>query len=75
LSNQLHITGRLTAGNLFKEKNMGKDVYTVNGKMYIVDDETGKILTIEIKDEPVPQRDHDEIIKILAKQAKHQKDG
>jgi hypothetical protein len=49
---------------------MGKDVYTVNGKMYIVDDETGKILTIEIKDEPVPQKDHDEIIKILAKQAK-----
>ena len=51
---------------------MGKNVYTVNGRMYIVDDETGKILTIEIKDDPVPQRDHDEIIKILAKQAKHQ---
>jgi hypothetical protein len=53
---------------------MGKDIYSVNGKMYIIDDETGKILTIEIKDEPVPQRDHDEIIKILAKQAKKQKE-
>ncbi|MDR0442610.1 MAG: hypothetical protein LBH44_04290 [Treponema sp.] len=53
---------------------MGKDIYTVNGKMYIVDDETGKILTVEIKDEPVSQRDHDEIIKILAKQAKKWKE-
>jgi len=45
---------------------MGKKVYTVNGKMYIVDDETGKVKTIEIKDETIPQRDMEELIKILA---------
>ena len=47
---------------------MGKKVYTINGKMFLIDDETGKILTIEIKEEPVSQRDMDEIIKALAKQ-------
>ena len=47
---------------------MGKRVYTINGKMYLIDDETGKILTIEIKEESVSQRDMDEIIKTLAKQ-------
>jgi hypothetical protein len=45
---------------------MGKKVYTVNGNMYIVDDETGKVKTIEIKDEAIPQRDMEELIKILA---------
>jgi predicted DNA-binding protein (MmcQ/YjbR family) len=47
---------------------MGKKVYTVNGKMYIVDDETGKVKTIEIKEEPIPQRDLDELIKLLVRQ-------
>jgi len=49
---------------------MGKKVYTINGKMYIVDDETGKVKTIEIKDETIPQRDMEELIKILAQQHK-----
>ena len=49
---------------------MGKKVYTINGNMYIVDDETGTVKTITIKDEPVPQRDLDELIKILAKNQK-----
>jgi predicted DNA-binding protein (MmcQ/YjbR family) len=47
---------------------MGKKVYTVNGKMYIIDDETGKVKTIEIKEEPIPQRDLDELIKLLVRQ-------
>ena len=47
---------------------MGKKVYTINGKMFIIDDVTGKILTVEIKEEPVSQRDMEEIIKTLAKQ-------
>jgi len=49
---------------------MGKKVYTINGKMYIVDDETGKVKTIEIKDDTIPQRDMEELIKILAQQNK-----
>jgi len=49
---------------------MGKKVYTINGKMYIVDDETGKIKTIEIKEEPIPQIDIEELVKILAKNQK-----
>ena len=50
---------------------MGKKVYTINGVMYLVDDETGKIKTIVIKDDaPIPQRDLEELIKILAKNTK-----
>ena len=50
---------------------MGKKVYTINGRMYIIDDETGKIGTIEIKDDAsIPQRDLEELIKILAKNQK-----
>ena len=49
---------------------MGKKVYTINGKMYIVDDETGSVKAIAIKDEPIPQRDLDELIKILASNQK-----
>jgi len=37
---------------------MGKKVYTINGKMYIIDDETGKVKTVEIKDEAIPQKGH-----------------
>jgi hypothetical protein len=53
---------------------MGKKVYTINGNLYIVDDETGKIKTVEIHDNPIPQRDLDELIKILASAAEKAKD-
>ena len=49
---------------------MGKKVYTINGNMYIIDDDTGKIKTIIIQDDPVPQKEIDEIIKFLAKNQK-----
>jgi hypothetical protein len=49
---------------------MGKKVYTINGNMYIVDDETGKILTLIVKEGTIPQRDLEELIKILAKNQK-----
>ena len=50
---------------------MGKKVYTVNGKMYVVDDETGKIMTAIIQENhPIPQNDLEELIKILAKNQK-----
>jgi len=49
---------------------MGKKVYTVNGNLYVIDDETGKIKTVFIKDEQVPQSDLDELIKILILEAK-----
>jgi len=49
---------------------MGKKVYTINGNLYIIDDETGKIKTVSIKDDQIPQRDLDELIKILMQEAK-----
>ena len=49
---------------------MGKKVYTINGKMYIIDDETGKIKTIVVQDETIPQKELDEIIAFLAKNQK-----
>jgi len=49
---------------------MGKKVYTINGNMYIVDDETGKIKTIVVQDDAIPQRDLEELIKILAQNQK-----
>ncbi|MDR0448533.1 MAG: hypothetical protein LBH07_07680 [Treponema sp.] len=49
---------------------MGKKVYTINGQMYIIDDETGEIETIYIKNEPVPPKDLKELIKLLAQNQK-----
>jgi predicted transcriptional regulator len=49
---------------------MGKRVYTINGNMYIIDDETGKVKAIVIQEGAIPQRDLDEIIKLLAKNQK-----
>ena len=45
---------------------MGKKVYTINGKMYLVDDETGEIKVIRIEDETISPNDLKELIKILA---------
>ena len=50
---------------------MGKKVYTINGRMYLINDETGKIGTIVVQDDvPIPQKDLEELIKILAKNQK-----
>jgi len=49
---------------------MGKKVYTVNGKMYLVDDETGKVKIIIMQEDPIPQKDLEELIKILAQNQK-----
>jgi len=52
---------------------MGKRVFTINGKMYIIDDITGKIGTILIQEDvPIPQKDLEELIRILVKMAKLQ---
>jgi hypothetical protein len=49
---------------------MGKKVYTINGKMYIVDDNTGEVGIVHIdKLEPVSP-DLKELIKLLAKEHK-----
>ena len=39
------------------EINMGKKVFTINGKMYIINDETGDIQTIQIDSEQIPPND------------------
>ena len=50
---------------------MGKKVYTINGRMYIIDDETGKIQEIVIQEnENIPPNDLRELIKLLAKNQK-----
>jgi len=45
---------------------MGKKVYTINGRMYIGNDETGEVETIHIDNEQIPPNDLKELIKILA---------
>ena len=50
---------------------MGKKVFTINERYYIVDDDTGEVLSIEIKrNEPIPPGDIQELIKVLAKESK-----
>ena len=46
---------------------MGKKVYTINGKMYIINDETGDIQTAHIGNEQISPAEIKEIIKFLAK--------
>jgi peroxiredoxin len=54
-----------------EESRMGKKTYLINGNYYIIDDDTGKIKTVVIQDTPVPQRDMEELIKILARAAEN----
>jgi len=49
---------------------MGKKVYTINGRMYLVNDETGEVETIHIDNDQVPPNDMKELIKILAQNQK-----
>ena len=49
---------------------MGKKVFTINGRMYIINDETGDIQTIHVDNEQIPPNDLKELIKVLAKMAK-----
>ena len=49
--------------------SMGKKVYTIEGKMYIVDDQTGDILTLHIDDSQIPPNHLKQLIKLLAQQA------
>jgi hypothetical protein len=49
---------------------MGKKVYTINGKMFIINDETGEIETVHIDKEQPSPNDMKEIIKILAQNQK-----
>jgi len=48
---------------------MGKKIYSVDGHLYVVDDETGKIKEVIIKDTNVPQETLEKLIKILATEA------
>jgi cytidylate kinase len=56
--------------NFVWRQNMGKKVYTINGKMYIIDDDTGEIKTIHIDSDQIPPNELREIIKALAKNQK-----
>ena len=48
---------------------MGKRIYTVDGHLYIVDDETGKVKEVIIKETNIPVETLEKLIKILAKEA------
>jgi sporulation protein YlmC with PRC-barrel domain len=50
---------------------MGKEVYTINGKMYIIDEDTGEIKTLVIQNETIPSGDLKELIKLLAQNQKN----
>jgi len=48
---------------------MGKKVYTIEGHQYIVDDETGKVKEVIIKDTNIPPDILEKLIKMLATEA------
>jgi len=48
---------------------MGKKIYTVEGRQYIVDDETGKVKEVIIKETNIPPDILEKLIKILAVEA------
>jgi hypothetical protein len=50
--------------------DMGKKIYTINGKMFIIDDETGKVKEVVIKETNISLNDMEEIIKVLAQNQK-----
>ena len=47
-----------------------KKIYTINGKMFIIDDETGKVNEVIVKDTNISLKDMEEIIKLLAQNQK-----
>ena len=50
---------------------MGKKTYYINGKYYIVDDETGEIKSLTINDnQNIPVEDLKQLVKILATEKK-----
>lgn len=50
---------------------MGKMTYYINGKYYIIDDETGEIKSVKINDDQnIPPDDLKQLVKILAKNQK-----
>ena len=50
---------------------MGKKTYYINGKYYIIDDETGEIKKLIIQDDQnIPQDDLKQLVKILATEKK-----
>jgi hypothetical protein len=54
---------------LRRKAGMGKKIYTVDGHLYIVDDETGKVKEVIIKETNIPVETLEKLIKILATEA------
>jgi hypothetical protein len=48
---------------------MGKKIYSVDGHLYIIDDETGKVKEVILKETAIPQDTLEKLIKILATEA------
>jgi hypothetical protein len=53
----------------WRKAGMCKKIYTVDGHLYIVDDETGKVKEVIIKDTNIPVETLEKLIKILATEA------
>ena len=45
---------------------MGKKIYTIDGHMYLIDDETGKVKEVIIKETNIPMETLEKLIRILA---------
>ena len=60
------------SGNTGRRKiKMGKKTYFINGKYYIIDDETGDIKSLTINDnQNIPTDDLKQLVKILATEKK-----
>jgi len=56
--------------NNFHFSQHSNKVYDINGKMYVIDKETGKIAAIVAKDDPIHPEDLNDVIKLLAKNQK-----
>jgi hypothetical protein len=52
-----------------RKAGMGKKIYAVDGHLYIVDDETGKVKEVIIKETNISVETLEKLIKILATEA------
>ena len=48
---------------------MGKKIYTVDDHYYLIDDETGKVKEVLVKDTSISQDTLEKLIKLLAAEA------
>lgn len=53
---------------------MGKKTYSIDGHLYLVDDETGKIKEVIVKDTNIPMEAVEKLIVLIASEKKDKND-